>query len=157
MFFRRYKCLFTDRMFQKKTSKKFVKIPWLKHVIFFSKNDIFQKSDLVKFTKLRSKKSPYSTLKLGLKTRFCRNLFTLKIDLGSVHTKGVPKHSENFLGDTWLYRNINSFQKGVCFWLNTKKFEPTTNASHFCFEPDHFTEPSEGNSHVTLGWKHYQS
>ena len=101
MFFLRFQCLFTGRMFQKKTSKKFVKIPWLKHVKFFKKRH-FSKIRLSKIYKVAIKKSPYFTLKLGLKTRFCRNLFTLKIDLGwvaekfSAHTKGVQNPHKNF-------------------------------------------------------------
>ena len=37
MFFLRFKCSFAGKIFQKKTSLNFMKIPWIKHVTFFKK------------------------------------------------------------------------------------------------------------------------
>ena len=110
-----FQCLFTDRMFQKKTSKKFVKIPWLKHVIFFSKNDIFQKSDLVKFTKLRSKKSSYFTL---FRTLDLKNIRTLWRKKYIFHTES---RSQNAILQEFVYPQNRFGVGGRKFSTRTKR------------------------------------
>ncbi len=59
--FLRFECSFTGRIFQKKTSQNFMKIPWLKHVTFFKKPH-FSKIRLREIYKVVITKHPYFTL-----------------------------------------------------------------------------------------------
>ena len=72
MFFLRFKCSFTGRIFQKKLSQNFMKILWLNHVIFFKK---------LHFSNIRfSEMSIFHTflssrLRKNLGTIWCKNVY----------------------------------------------------------------------------------
>ena len=61
MIFLIFKCSFAGRTFQKKISRNFMKIPWLKHVTFFKKRH-FSKIRLREIYKVVITKHSYLTL-----------------------------------------------------------------------------------------------